>query len=162
MVKIWSKNLLTNQNAAFFKLQYITNELRYEVEFFYLIRHPWTQQILVGCLKWVWSGMPQHVKVTTVMSLLYLKNELVMKSIFCVWLGINKSNKLILSLQVGVIKCSQSHSKQWDWMNVSMKLIRMNLVMKLIFSVWLGIYKHISLIQSIHMAVVKHTWAFQK
>ena len=56
--------------------------------------------------------MPQHVKVTTVMSLLYLKNELVMKSIFCVWLGINKSNKLILSLQVGVIKCSQSHSKQ--------------------------------------------------
>ena len=47
-------------------------------------------------------------------------------------------------------------------MNVSMKLIRMKLVKKLMFSLWLGKYKHISLIQSIHMGVVKHTWAFQK
>ena len=56
------QNLMTNQNEAFFKLQYLTNELRYEVEFLYMTRHPSKQQILVGCFKWVWSGMPGHAQ----------------------------------------------------------------------------------------------------
>ena len=47
-------------------------------------------------------------------------------------------------------------------MIAGMKLIRMNLGVKLIFCVWLGIHKYIYLIQSIHIDVVRHTKAFQK
>ena len=46
-------------------------------------------------------------------------------------------------------------------MNVGMKLIRMTLVMKLIFYIWLGTHKDIYLIQSIRMGVIRHTWIFQ-
>ena len=38
-------------------------------------------------------------------------------------------------------------------MNLVMKLIRMNLGMRLIFCMWLGIHKYIYLIQSIHVSV---------
>ena len=40
ILELQSKNLQTNQNSGFFKLQYLRNELRYEVEFLYVIRHP--------------------------------------------------------------------------------------------------------------------------
>ena len=40
-----SKNLQTNQNSGFFKLQYILKELRYEAEFLYVVRHPLKQQV---------------------------------------------------------------------------------------------------------------------
>ena len=73
------------------------------------------------------------------------------------WLGINKGNKLIQSFQVGVVRCSQNHSKQWVKANLGMKLIRMNLVMKLNFCICLGIHKHIYFIQSIDMGVVNNT-----
>ena len=33
VLELWSKNLWTNQNAGFFKLEYLTNELRYEAKF---------------------------------------------------------------------------------------------------------------------------------
>ena len=33
ILELWSKNLKTYQNARFIKLQYLTNKLRYEVEF---------------------------------------------------------------------------------------------------------------------------------
>ena len=33
VVELWSKNLKANQNTGFFKLEYLTNKLRYEVEF---------------------------------------------------------------------------------------------------------------------------------
>ena len=33
VLELWSKNLQANQNAGFFKLQYITNKLSCEVEF---------------------------------------------------------------------------------------------------------------------------------
>ena len=58
----------------------------------------------------------------------------VIKLVLCIWLGINRSNKLIHSFQVGLARCSQNDSKQLVWMNVGMKLIRMNLVMKLFFA----------------------------
>ena len=57
------------------------------------------------------------------------------------WLGIIKSNKFIQLFQVGVIRCSQSDSKHQVRMNLVIKLIRMNLGMKLIFCMWLGIHK---------------------
>ena len=127
-------------------------------EFLYVTRHPWKQQILVGVVRHSWA----HPKWWQKWVCLTLKMSWVMKWVLCLWLGINRSNKLIQSFQVGVVRCSQSDSKQWFRMNIGMKLIRMNLVMKLIFCIWLGTHKHISLIQSIHMGVVRHTWEFQK
>ena len=53
VLELWSKNLKANQNGGFFKLEYLTNNLRYEVEFLDVTRGPWKQQILVGCFKWV-------------------------------------------------------------------------------------------------------------
>ena len=35
-----SKNLIANQNAGFFKLEYLTKKLRYEVEFLDVTRGP--------------------------------------------------------------------------------------------------------------------------
>ena len=40
VLELQSKNLLTNKNAAFFKWQYLTNDLSYEVEFFCVVGHP--------------------------------------------------------------------------------------------------------------------------
>ena len=60
ILELWAKNLKTNQNAGFFKLQYLTNKLGYEVEFLDVTRAIWKQQILVGCFKWLWSDMPGH------------------------------------------------------------------------------------------------------
>ena len=37
---VWCKNLETNQNAVFFKLQYLTKNLRCEVEFLDMARGP--------------------------------------------------------------------------------------------------------------------------
>ena len=38
--ELWSRNLKTNQNAGFFKLQHLTNKLSYEVEFLDVTRDP--------------------------------------------------------------------------------------------------------------------------
>ena len=38
VLELLSKNLKANQNARLFKLQYLTNKLRYEVEFLDVIR----------------------------------------------------------------------------------------------------------------------------
>ena len=40
VLELWSKNLQTNQNAGFFKLQYLTNVLSCDVEFLYAVRNP--------------------------------------------------------------------------------------------------------------------------
>ena len=56
--ELWSKNL----NAEFFKLQYLTNNLRYEVQFLDITKGLWKQQMLVGCFKWVFLGMAKHVQ----------------------------------------------------------------------------------------------------
>ena len=40
VLELWSKNLWTNQNAGFFKLEYLTNKLRYEAEFLDVTRGP--------------------------------------------------------------------------------------------------------------------------
>ena len=40
VLQLWSKNLWTNQNAGFFKLEYLTNKLRYEAEFLDVTRGP--------------------------------------------------------------------------------------------------------------------------
>ena len=46
-----------------FYTEYPKNKLKYDaVEFLEVTRGPWKQQILVGCFKWVWSGMPGHVQ----------------------------------------------------------------------------------------------------
>ena len=50
------------QNAGFFKPEYLTKKLRYKVEFLDMIRGPRKHQVLVGCFKWVCSGMPEHAQ----------------------------------------------------------------------------------------------------
>ena len=40
VLELWLKNLETNQNAGFFKPQYLTKNLRYEVEFLDMIKGP--------------------------------------------------------------------------------------------------------------------------
>ena len=62
ILELRSKNLKTYQNARFIKLQYLTNRLRYEVEFLDVNRSLWKQQILVGGFKWVSSSMPEHAQ----------------------------------------------------------------------------------------------------
>ena len=62
LVDLWSKNLNTNENRRFFKVQYLTNELMYEVELLNVTTAPRKLQILVGYFKWLWSDMPGHVQ----------------------------------------------------------------------------------------------------
>ena len=59
---MFAKNLKTNQNAGCFKLQYLTKNLRYEVEFLDMARGPRKPQILVGCFKWMCSGTPEYAQ----------------------------------------------------------------------------------------------------
>ena len=40
VLELWAKNLKTNLNAGFFKLEYLKNKLRYEVEFLNVTRGP--------------------------------------------------------------------------------------------------------------------------
>ena len=40
VLELWSKNLKVNQNAGFFKLEYLKNKLRHEVEFLDVTRGP--------------------------------------------------------------------------------------------------------------------------
>ena len=77
-----------------------------------------------------------------------------MKIVFCMWWEINRSNKFVQSFQVGVVRRVKRDSKQQVRMKQGMKLIRINLSVKLM---WLGIHKYICLINFIHMGVVRHT-----
>ena len=40
ILELWSKNFKVNQSAGFFKLEYLTNTLRHEVEFLDMTRGP--------------------------------------------------------------------------------------------------------------------------
>ena len=62
---------------------------------------------------------------------------------------------------MGVIRPAQIDSKQQVRMNLDIRLISMKLGMNLIYYMWLGVYKYIYLIQSIHMSIDRHTWALQ-
>ena len=62
VLEFCSKNLKTNQNAGFFKLKYLTKNLRYEVGFLDMTRVPRKYKILVGYFKWLCSGMPEHAQ----------------------------------------------------------------------------------------------------
>ena len=73
------------------------------------------------------------------------------------WLEIHRSYKFVQSCQVGVARHAES-----DWKQQVSFISKMTSDVKLIFCVWLGIHKYIDLIQSIHMVVVRHTWACQK
>ena len=53
VIELWSKNLKTIQNAGLFKLKYLANKLRYEVEFLDMNRCLLEQKILVGCFQWI-------------------------------------------------------------------------------------------------------------
>ena len=74
-VKIWflsygpKTSRLTNQNGEFFKLQYLTNLLSYDVEFLYTTRHPQKQQFYP-----VISGGHDHASL--VMPKVLLNSEL--------------------------------------------------------------------------------------
>ena len=50
------------------------------------------------------------------------------------WQGINGINKFIQPFQVGVVRRAWSNSKQQVKMNLGVKLIRINLGMKLFFA----------------------------
>ena len=45
VLELWSKNRETNQNAGFFKLQYLTKELSHEAEVLHVVSHSQEQQI---------------------------------------------------------------------------------------------------------------------
>ena len=65
------------QNAGFFKPQYLTKNLRYEVEFLDMIRGPRKHEVLVDCFKMVvlrhsWTCP----KWQQIVSQFYLNNEL--------------------------------------------------------------------------------------
>lgn len=68
---------------------------------------------------------------------------------------IRRPQKLQIWFQMGVVRHDQSNSKQ-----------RVSYISKLryevFFYMWLGIHKYIYVSYSIHMDVVKHTWACQK
>ena len=129
-----------------FKPQYLTNKLRYEIEFLYVTGHSWKQQIN-GCCKWMWPGILGHAQSDeSSKSCFILRISWVMKLVFCVWLGINRSNKLTHSFQVGVVRHSQSDLKQWLRIILGLMLIRMNLVMMFIFCR----YTQIHLFDSVH------------
>ena len=51
VLELWSKNLKRNQNARFFKLQYLRKSLRYEVVFLDKTRGPRKHQMIVGWFK---------------------------------------------------------------------------------------------------------------
>ena len=60
-----SKNLCTNHNVGFFKLQYHTNELSYDVKFLYVIRHSWKHCVYLVILTG-WDQARFHIpKVMT-------------------------------------------------------------------------------------------------
>ena len=40
VLELWSRNLHFNQNAGFFKQEYLKTKLRYEVEFLFVTRGP--------------------------------------------------------------------------------------------------------------------------
>ena len=63
---------------------------------------------------------------------------------------------------MGAVRCTHSDSRQQIRLNLGMKLIRMDLGMKSILYMWLGIHKYICFIQFIHMGMVRHNWALQK
>ena len=56
-----------------------------------------------------------------------------------------------------MVRRAQSDSTQQVRTRPGIKLIRINLDIKLIFCICLGVHKYIYLAQSVHSAVVKHT-----
>ena len=40
VLELWSENLKANQSAEFFKLEYLTNKLRYEVKILNVTKDP--------------------------------------------------------------------------------------------------------------------------
>ena len=127
LFELWSKNLQTNQNVRFFKLQYLTKELRYELQFLFVARHSQKQQvylvILNGCGQ-TFLGMPKVVPVSPLDHI----NEQIQKFIFK-WLGILKSCEFIQSFQVGAVS-----NAQIDWKLGSSCISKMYLGMNLIFA----------------------------
>ena len=76
------------------------------------------------------------------------------------WMKLCSSNNHYTTAPQKATKCAQIDSKQQVRMNLRMKLIKINLGMKLFFCMWLDTHKYIYLIQSIHMGVVRHTRVF--
>ena len=56
-----------------------------------------------------------------------------------------------------MVRRAHSDSKQQVRTRAGIKLIRINLDIKLIFCICLGVHKYIYLVQPVHSAVVKHT-----
>ena len=80
------KNICSNQNAWFFKLQYLTNKLRYEVEFLDVTKGSRKQQIWVVCFNCVLSGMPGHAQSDNKWWVSQVSRmSWVMKLFFCMW-----------------------------------------------------------------------------
>ena len=61
--KIWLLSYgKKRHNAGFFKPQYLTKNLRYEIEFLDMIRGPKKHQVFDGYFRWVCSDMPVHAQ----------------------------------------------------------------------------------------------------
>ena len=71
----------------------------------------------------------------------------------------------MLNYEVGFLQVIRRPQKLQIWFQVIQNkesVISQNWGMKFFFYMWLGIHKYIYVSYSIHMDVVKHTWACQK
>ena len=93
---------------------------------------------------------------------------------FCICLGICSRSKFLQSFQFRVVRHAQQFQisskfqvgvvrhAQIDWNQQVRYFSKIILAVNFIFCIWLGIRKYIYLIQSIHISVVRYTWACQK
>ena len=89
-VMCWKKWKIADTS---FKLQYLTNDSRYKIDFFFVVKYPYNQQIYsgvsIGC---VWSRMPRYTQsCTKYWVTLISRMSWAMKLVFCMWLGIHSS-----------------------------------------------------------------------
>ena len=117
---------------------------------------PYKQQIyLIISIRYGHAGAcPKLGQIVILIS----KMSWAMKLFFCSCVSRDPEKLYICSVISGW--CDQICMKYWKH-RVSY-LSRMNLGMSLVFDMWWGILEYIYKIQSIHMSVVKHTWACGK
>ena len=103
ILELWQRNLQANQNAGFLKLQYLTNEVRYEVELLCMWFSKCSESFQVGV-----AGMPGHAQTQVIMGVGFISRMRLGIKFFCECLGIHRSYKLVQSFEVGLARHAQS------------------------------------------------------
>ena len=120
IVSLWvcvARHVQSTQNNKFaISLQYLKENLKDEVNFFYSN---------------LWPGMPKLPKISLLFPCSILRKKWEMKLIFCVQISMKVSYKLILWFLMGMVKHSQS--SQNSKFAMSLQYLKKKLEMKLIF-----------------------------